>query len=234
MSRILALGLALASWGFLTISAAGVVAFQLGLAWPGAVLFIFGLALDAITYRFYGRIQRELTAGRRARAGHVSRQAEIGVIFYLIALFFLLAFVQGSGGPIFGLDPRLGACLALMGALFVARLFFAMKRARATEGRLEIEHVEPLPELLMETPWAFLVLLVFPLFVLPALQQRLAFNIIGYGLGLAVSQAAFLLIFEGEPGLQTIYLLLAFPASLFFCAFLIPIFARSPLLAARR
>jgi len=231
MSRILARGLALASWGYLTINALGMAIFMLDSPGIGAVIVGFGLSLDVIGHHSYKQTLIAMAVRRRRANQSAGRTTEIAVSFYLIALFFLLAFVQGSDGPIFGLDPRIGACLALMGGLFAGRQFFAMKRARVVDPRAAVDDIQPLAEFLLETNWGFLVLLVFPLFVLPARVQRVAFNMLGYGLGLALAQAAFLLILKGEPGLATVGLLALYPAALFFCAFLLPVFARSPLLA---
>lgn len=232
VSRILALVVAWASWGFLTLSAVLVAAFD---GWPigaGLVIVAFGAALDVITFRAYRQTQLALLARRRPASFNANRPAEAGIVFYMIALFFVLAFIQGADEPVYGIDLRLLASLALMAALFLSRLFIAAKRAGAADRRFDPDDVEPLPDLLAETSWGMLaLLLLFPLMILPARLQRAVLNLIGYGLGLGVVQAAFLLIADGVPGLATIGLLLAFPAAIFFCAFLIPIFARSPLLA---
>jgi len=227
MSRLLARGVAGASWAFLTLVAVSLAVTGLW-PWPVAAVFVvFALSLDLVTFRHYARTRVMLRLQRR---GDGQRYAELAVALFVTILFFVLAFVQGAGPSIGGVDPRLLAALALMFCLFLARLCFGGARAKPGYERLDFDAVTPFDEIAAHTKYGFFaVLLLSPLLVLPARLQRATFNLIGYGLGFAAAHWAFRLIATGKPGLDTLGLIGAYVVALALCAVLIPVFARNPL-----
>ncbi len=232
MSRLLAQGVAGASRAFLTLLALSLAVTGLWSCPAAAVFVAFAVCLDLITFRYYLRTRVLLRLQRR---GHGQRHVELAAAFCMVLLFFVLAFVQGADEGAGQVDLKAMACLGLMFGLFLARLVFGGNRAAPGYRRINPDDYEPLPDIMMETRWGVLaLLLLFPLLVLPARLQRATLNLIGYGLGFAVTHGAFRLIVEGKPGLATVGLLLALVAAIAFCAILVPIFARNPLLVPRR
>ncbi|PWR25135.1 hypothetical protein [Zavarzinia aquatilis] len=230
MSRLLARGVAGASWAFLSLLALSLAASGLW-PWPVAAVFVaFALVLDLVTIRHYARTRVMLRLQRR---GDGQRYTELAAALFITLLFFALAFIQGAGPSIGGVDPRLLAALALMFGLFLARLCFGGARAKAGYERIGFDAVTPFDEVAVQTKYGFLAfLLLSPLLILPARLQRASFNLIGYGLGFAAAHAAFRLIATGKPGLETLGLIGAYVAALALCAVLIPVFGRHPLLRA--
>lgn len=227
MSRLLARGVAGASWVFLSLLALSVAVTGLW-PWPAAaVLVALALTLDLVTLRHYKRTRVALRLQRR---GDGQRHAELGAALFITLLFFALAFIQGAGSRIGGVDARLLVSLALMFGLFLARLCFGGARARAGYERIGFDAVTPFDEIAVQTKYGFLAfLLLSPLLILPARLQRASINLIGYGLGFVAAHWAFRLIAVGTPGLDTLGLIGAYVAALALCAVLIPLFARNPL-----
>lgn len=230
MSRLLARGVAGASWAFLTLLAVSLAVTGLW-PWPVAVVFVvFALGLDLVTFRHYARTRVMLRLQRR---GDGQRHAELAVALFVTVMFFVLAFVQGAEASIGGVDPRLLAALAMMFCLFLARLCFGGARAKPGYERLDFDAVTHFDEIAAQTKYGFFaILLLSPLLILPARLQRASFNLIGYGLGFAAAHWAFRLIATGTPGLDTLGLIGAYVAALALCTVLIPVFGRHPLLRA--